>query len=183
MHKRLLLIDTPGHAKIRYHAIGRIANLGNLNGVIFVVDAADCSAGSSGLSEAAAYLYEILVQLQMRRTSSKTLGHSKAIPVLVAVNKLDLFTAAPPAVVGKCLEAEIDHVRRSTAKSLPDSASGLSDLNSSQENDRLGNGGDQPFTFVELTDVNVAVEITGGSVLGNGGPEVAKWWEWIGRNL
>ena len=183
IYKRLLLIDTPGHPKLRYHAMGRIANLGNLNGIIFVVDAADCSAGSSGLSEAAAYLYDILVQLQMRCTSSKTLGRPKVIPLLVAVNKLDLFTAAPSAVVGACLEAEIDCIRMSRAKGLPDLGSGISHQNSSQENDQLGSGGVQPFTFVELTDINVPVEITGGSVLGNGGPEVAKWWEWIGRNL
>ena len=183
MNRRLFLIDTPGHAKLRYHAMEKISNLRNLTGVIFVVDAADCSAGSSGLNKAAEYLYDILLQLQMRPTLPETLGRPKAIPVLVAVNKSDMFTAAPPAVVGKCLEAEINHVRTSRAQGLPDSGSGLSGLHSSQESDRLGDGGNQPFTFVELTDVNVPVEIIGGNVLGDGGPEVAKWWEWIGRYL
>ena len=93
-----------------------------------MVDAADLSSSSSvdgtdSLRLTAEYLHDILLLLQTR---SSKLGakDGKGLPLLLAANKLDLFTALPAALVKSALEKEITKVRDSRSKGLLDSGGG-----------------------------------------------------------
>jgi signal recognition particle receptor subunit beta len=101
--RRFLLSDTPGHGKLRHFATTQLANPTNVRGIIFVVDAASV-AEEAGLNETAEYLHDVLLALQKRYTGATTSKGPKEIPVLVAANKMDLFTALPPHLVAQQLE-------------------------------------------------------------------------------
>jgi len=184
VHKRFLLADTPGHGKLRHHAFDHITKPQNLKGIIFMVDAADMSlAGSEGLRQAAEYLHDLLLVLQKRSTSSKTSKAPKELPVLIAANKLDLFTALPAPLVKAALETEITKVRSSRNKGLLDSGISMNEIDIGEEKEWLGDGGEGKFEFSQMEEVNVPVSVAGGNVLGSDGPDVAQWWNWIGSNL
>ncbi|SLM37646.1 signal recognition particle receptor beta subunit [Lasallia pustulata] len=188
VHKRFLLCDTPGHGKLRYYALDSIIKPQSLKGIIFLVDAANVSTGTGvlgneGLREAAEYLHDVLLLLQKRVTTSTTSRAPKEIPMLIAANKLDLFTALPAALVKTALESEITNVRRSRAKGLLDSGIGIGDADLGEERDWLGDGGEGKFDFSQMEEVNVSVTVSGGNVLGADGADVVRWWDWIGSNL
>ena len=152
------------------------------------MDAADVSTGNSiigseSLRETSEYLHDILLLLQKRSTGSKTSKAPKELPILIAANKLDLFTALPAPLVKSALEAEISKVRTSRNKGLLDSGIGMNDVGVGEEKDWLGDGGEGKFEFSQMEEVNVAVTVAGGNVLGTDGPDVAQWWDWIGGNL
>lgn len=153
-----------------------------------MVDAADIStssatAGNEPLRQAAEYLHDLLLLLQKRSTSSKSTRGPKELPVLVAANKLDLFTALPAPLVKLALESEITKVRSSRGKGLLDSGIGMNDLDIGDEKEWLGDGGEGKFEFSQMEEVNVSVIVAGGNVLGTDGPDVKHWWDWIGSNL
>lgn len=152
------------------------------SGLIFMVDAAAISS-AAGLTEAATYLHDILLTLQKRHTNSKTSKGPASLPVLVAANKLDLFTALPPQLVKKALEEEITKVRATRAKGLLDSGIGMED--EGEERDWLGQGGEGGFSFGQMEESEIEVKIVGGNVVGEGKEEgqVDEWWTWIGENL
>jgi len=188
------LIDTPGHGKLRHHALDSLVRPQNVKGIIFLVDAADLASSSAtgtaadtGLREAAEYLHDILLLLQKRATTGaggKAARTPAEMPVLVAANKLDLFTALPATLVKGVLEAEITKVRSSRAKGLLDSGIGMGEMGDvDEERDWLGDGGEGKFEFSQMEEVNVSVTVAGGSVTGSEGADVAKWWEWIGSQL
>ena len=102
---------------------------------------------------------------------------------MIAANKLDLFTALPAPLVQKYLEAEITSVRISRSKGLLDSGIDMNDWDAGEEKDWLGDGGKGDFEFSQMGEVNVPVTVLGGNVVGPDGPDVAKWWDWIGSNL
>lgn len=188
VHKKFLLVDTPGHGKLRHHAFETVVKPQNLKGIIFMVDAADLSmvhsgTGNESLRQTAEYLHDVLLLLQKRSTSSKTSKAPKELPVLIAANKLDLFTALPAPLVKTALESEISNVRSSRTKGLLDSGIGINDLDIGEEKEWLGDGGDGKFEFSQMDDVNVAVSVAGGNVLGADGPDVKQWWNWIASNL
>lgn len=188
VHKKFLLADTPGHGKLRYHAFDGVTKPQNLKGIIFMVDAADVSIGSTGtgneaLRQTAEYLHDVLLLLQKRSTSSKSSKAHTEVPVLIAANKLDLFTALPAPLVKTALESEISNVRSSRTKGLLDSGIGINDLDIGEEKERLGDGGNGKFEFSQMDEVNVAVSVAGGNVLGADGPDVKQWWDWIASNL
>lgn len=184
MHKKFLLVDTPGHGKLRYHALDTITNPQNLRGIIFIVDAANLSAGDEGLHQASEYLHDILLLLQKRISGLKSSKVQKDIPVLIAANKMDLFTARPAALVKSTLEAEITKIRSSRSKGLLDSGIGMGDVAEVEDSDDwLGEMGSSNFKFNQMGEFNVAVEVMGGSILGSNEPEVDKWWNWIGQRL
>ncbi|MCJ1310561.1 hypothetical protein MMC25_004226 [Agyrium rufum] len=183
VHKRFLLIDTPGHGKLRHHAYDSIVKPQNLKGLIFVVDAANLAPESPGLREAAEYLHDMLLSLQRRTTSIKTSRVPGEIAVLIAANKVDLFTALPAPLVRLALEAEITKVRSSRSAGLLDSGIGVSDDGPGEEQEVLGEGGDGKFEFRQMEEANVDVQILGGCVVSEEGPDVSKWWDWIGGNL
>lgn len=152
-----------------------------------MVDAANLAPGSrefggaiGGMTEAAEYLYDVLLLLQKRYTSAKTSKGPKELPVLIAANKQDLFTAEPAELVIRGLEAELTKIRETRGKGLQ--GVGADGDGDDEESEWLGEGGDGEFRFRQMEEVNVVVEVKGGNVLGEG-PGVGAWWEWIGGQL
>ncbi|KAL9001554.1 MAG: hypothetical protein Q9169_000129 [Polycauliona sp. 2 TL-2023] len=179
--KRLLIQDTPGHGKLRHYAMDSISKPQNLHGIIFVVDAADLSSETGeGARHAAEYLHGVLLGLQKRATNSKSSRAPKEMPVLIAANKLDLFTALPAPLVKSTLESDITKLRKSLSAGLLDSGLGAKDVDAAEEQDWLGEVGDGPFAFSQLQEFNVQVKVLGGNVTGTDGSDVKQWWDWIG---
>ncbi|TVY59699.1 Signal recognition particle receptor subunit beta [Lachnellula suecica] len=164
-HKKFLLLDTPGHGKLRHHALSTLTNPQNLKGLIFVVDAASLSAGDEGLRQTADYLHDVLLLLQKRMESkNKAVKALKEIPILIAANKMDLFTALPAALVKSSLEAEITKVRTSRSKGLLDSGIGMEE--DGDRDEWLGEMGSTEFKFKQMEEFDVAVEVSGGNIVG-----------------
>ena len=181
--RQFLLVDTPGHGKLRHFVTAQLAKPDALRGIIFLVDAA-AAGEEAGLAEAAEYLHDVLLALQKRYTAAKTSKGPREMPVLVAANKLDLFTALPPNLVRVALEKAITDVRRTRAKGLRDSGVGM-DEEDGVEDERgwLGDGGDGAFDFGQMDEVNVHVQVKGGNVVGVDGADAKDWWEWVAEQL
>ncbi|KAF2125046.1 P-loop containing nucleoside triphosphate hydrolase protein [Dothidotthia symphoricarpi CBS 119687] len=183
--RRFLLLDTPGHGKLRHFATAQLANPAHVKGIIFVVDAA-AIAEEAGLNEAASYLHDVLLSLQKRYTESKTSKGPKEIPVLVAANKMDLFTALPASLVKVQLEKAISEVRNSRAKALRDAGAALSggEDEVDEEKEWLGEGGEGAFEFEQMREIGTNVGVLGGNVVsGKEGGDVNAWWAWVGEQL
>ncbi|KDN66377.1 putative signal recognition particle receptor beta subunit [Colletotrichum sublineola] len=185
-HTKFLLVDTPGHGKLRNQAMAKLAagaasDKSKLKAVLFMVDAAAIGENEA-LAPTAGYLYDVLLALQKRATSSKSSKPPAAVPVLVAANKTDLFTALPGALVKSNLEAEITRIRSSRSKGLLDSGVGIDDVGSEEHDDWLGAYGTEKFTFEQLREFDIDVDVTAGNVTGTGsGPD--KWWSWIAQRV
>jgi signal recognition particle receptor subunit beta len=180
---RYQLIDTPGHGKLRAEQALAYLEQPSLSGVIYVVDAAALGSNdSASLKDQAAYLHDVLLQLQRRKAGSGASKATAEIPVLVAANKQDLFTALPPGAVRERLENEIERVRQSKSKGLIDVGDHRED---DDENAALGGGGDERFTFKMFEDeYGIRVEVMGGAVRGEeAGKGVERWEHWIGGCL
>ncbi|KAI1282212.1 signal recognition particle receptor beta subunit-domain-containing protein [Xylaria sp. FL0933] len=187
-HKKFHLIDTPGHGKLRGAAMAQLSGDGKtgqtpfgdsamLRGVLYVLDAATLD---DSLADAASYLYQVLLALQKRAGSGRTSRSPNAVHVLVAANKQDLFTALPASLVRSKLEAELGRIRQSRSKGLLDSGVGVDDIGSEEQDSWLGEYGSEKFTFAQMREFDIEVEVTGGSVLeGN----VDKWWSWISGRI
>jgi signal recognition particle receptor subunit beta len=149
-----------------------------------LVDAASV-AEENGLNETAEYLHDVLLALQKRYTGAKTSKGPKEISVLIAANKMDLFTALPPNLVKLQLEKAISEVRRSRAKGLKDSgvAIGGADDDLDEEKEWLGEGGEGVFDFGQMEEVGTGVTVKGGNVIGGDGVDVEAWFEWIAALL
>ena len=167
---------------MRHYALDNLSKPQNLKGIIFVVDAANISPGSRGLNEAAEFLHDVLLSLQKRATTSRNSKIPSEVPVLIAANKLDLFTALPAALVKTALEKEISNIRASRAKGLLDSGITTNDADSGNDKEWLGDGGEDSFEFSQLKEANITVTFEGGNVIGSG-VNVQNWWEWIGSIL
>ncbi|KAL8810709.1 MAG: hypothetical protein Q9223_002156 [Gallowayella weberi] len=182
--KKLFVQDTPGHGKLRHYAMDSISKPQNLQGVIFVVDAADLSSDAGeGARQTAEYLHDVLLQLQKRATGTKSSRAPQEMPVLIAANKLDLFTALPATLVKNTLESELTKVRKSLSAGLLDSGVGTKDLDAPEDKDWLGEYGEGKFEFTQLEEFNVQVKVLGGNVTGAEGSDVRQWWDWIGSIL
>ncbi|KAK1658317.1 signal recognition particle receptor beta subunit [Colletotrichum godetiae] len=189
-HTKFLLVDTPGHGKLRNYALGKLASgagggsgskNSKLKAIVFMVDAAAIGENEA-LAPTASYLYEVLLGLQKRAASSKSSKPPPPIPVLVAANKTDLFTALPGALVKSNLEAEITRIRSSRSKGLLDSGVGIDDVGSEENDDWLGAYGTEKFTFDQLREFDVDVDVIAGNVTGSAtGPD--KWWSWIAQRI
>lgn len=188
--------DTPGHGKLRSaQGLSELVTMSTakdknlrLRGVVFMIDTAAMNEEET-LRDTASYLHDVLLALQKRALKS---GRSSArvaaeIPVLVAANKQDLFTALPAGSVREKLEAEIDRIRKSKSKGLmnaSEDAGGAED-----EDETLGSADAQgTFSFKLLEDeVGVKVDVVGGAVKGDEegdlGAGVRKWEDWIGQCL
>lgn len=188
--KRFLLIDTPGHGKLRHYAMDQVTEPENLRGIIFMVDATSLSeAGHEeqtaiGLRETAEYLYDILLLLQRRSMKVKSSRAIKELPVLIAVNKLDLFTALPAPLVKTRLEGEITGIRESRSKGLLDSSIDIGDSGDVDEDKYwLGEPDDNKFTFSQMSEMSVPIEVAGGYATGPDGADVKQWQGWIASLL
>ncbi|KAI1491034.1 signal recognition particle receptor beta subunit-domain-containing protein [Biscogniauxia mediterranea] len=192
-HRKFLLVDTPGHGKLRGHALGRLgrgsggeeSHQALLKGVVFVVDSAalDDDDDNNALSDAAAYLYDVLLALQRRAAGAgnRSARRPDAVPLLIAANKNDLFTALPAALVKSSLEAELGRIRQSRSKGLLDSGVGADDDVGSEEQDGwLGEYGSEKFSFAQMREFDIDVQVVGGSVLEG---QVDKWWDWIAGQI
>ncbi|KAL6867128.1 P-loop containing nucleoside triphosphate hydrolase protein [Trichoderma novae-zelandiae] len=178
-HTKFLLVDTPGHGKLRNVAMGKLARTEKVKAVVFVVDAAALGEQET-LAPTAAYLYDVLLFLQKRATSK---GKDKAsIPVLVAANKMDLFTALPATMVKSHLELELSRIRASRSKGLLDSGVGMDDVGSEDQDGWLGEYGSEKFTFQQMGEFDIEVEVLSGSVLTEE-PGADKWWWWIAQRV
>ncbi|KAI0006474.1 P-loop containing nucleoside triphosphate hydrolase protein [Xylariaceae sp. FL0662B] len=191
-HRKFLLIDTPGHGKLRAQALNHLfpgngsgdagaekgAPNDRLRGVVFVVDAA---ALDDNLADAAAYLYEVLLALQRRTGAGRTSKTPNAVAVLVAANKADLFTALPASLVRGHLEAELGRIRQSRSKGLLDSGVGVDEVGAAEDQDVwLGQYGSDKFTFDQMREFDLEVDVVGGSILE---AKVDKWWDWISSRI
>lgn len=159
-----------------------------LRGVIFMVDTA-ALVDEATLRDTATYLHDVLLVLQKRalgkgKSSTKRVSE---IPVLVAANKQDLFTALPPGSVREKLEAEIDRIRKSKTKGLMDASMDSAAVDA-DEDDVLGDDyAEGVFSFKLLEQVGIKVEVAGGAVKGDQqeefGSGVRRWEEWVGMCL
>ncbi|KAI0910406.1 signal recognition particle receptor beta subunit-domain-containing protein [Ustulina deusta] len=187
-HRKFHLVDTPGHGKLRGAAMAQLGgdgksgqtqfgDLAMLRGVIYMLDAATLD---DSLADAATYLYHVLLALQKRAGSGRTSRAPNAVHVLVAANKLDLFTALPASLVRTNLESELGRIRQSRSKGLLDSGVGTDEIGSEEQDSWLGEYGSEKFTFAQMREFDIEVEVIGGSVLE---ADVDKWWGWISGHV
>lgn len=143
-------------------------------------------AEESGLNEAAEYLHDVLLALQKRYTGAKSSKGPKEIPVLVAANKMDLFTALPASLVKIQLEKAVTEVRSRRAKALKDAGVALSggDDEVDEEKEWLGEGGEGAFEFVQMQEIGSTVDVVAGNVVsGKQVGDVDAWWKWLAEQL
>jgi len=181
-HTKFLMVDTPGHGKLRNVAMGKLARTEKLRALVFVVDAAALGE-QDVLAQTAGYLHDVLLFLQKRATDQKS-GAAKAghIPVLIAANKMDLFTALPSTLVKTNLETELTRIRATRSKGLLDSGVGMDDVGSEEQDGWLGEYGSEKFSFKQMQEFDIDVEILPGNVTGDG-PGADKWWWWIAQKI
>lgn len=187
---KFLLVDTPGHGKLRHYAHGRLTLEGTqstrLKAVVFVVDAA-ALAEPDVLADTASYLYDVLLALQRRMGNTRTSKAPYAIPLLVAANKADLFTALPARLVRTSLEKELGRIRRTRSRGLLDSgaddaAGGDLGPGADDADDWLGEYGSAEFKFDQMREFDTEVDVVSGNITGDG-PGVDAWWGWIGSRI
>ncbi|CAK7235483.1 hypothetical protein SCUCBS95973_009285 [Sporothrix curviconia] len=185
--KKFLVVDTPGHGKLRGATLAKLTSASStasdtkLRAVVYMVDSA-ALAEDGGIAAAASYLYDILLALQKRMGAGNSSKAPPAIPVLVAANKADLFTALPAALIKTQLEAELGRIRTSRSKGLLSSGVGADDIDSANESDEwLGEYGSKAFHFAQMREFDIEVDVVAGNVVGGdgSGPGVDKWWKWI----
>lgn len=182
-HTKFLLIDTPGHGKLRNVAMERLNRCERLKAIVFMVDAAALGEPES-LAPTASYLYDILLFLQ-KCVSDKSNNNKKnntPVPVLIAANKVDLFTALPSTLVKTNLEAELSRIRSSRSKGLLDSGVGIDDVDSEEQDAWLGEYGSEKFSFKQMQEFEIDVDVLPGNVTGDG-PGAEKWWWWIAQRI
>jgi GTPase SAR1 family protein len=188
------LVDTPGHGKLRSVAFDYITDADKLSGVIFVVDAADLSGPGQdsqlrgGLQDAAHFLHDVLLRLQkaVSQQQANKKRQPRELPVLVAANKLDLFTALPTPLVKSRLEAEISKVRDSRRRALFDSSVGTGmegPAEEDEEREMLGDPLEEKFLFSQMAELGVPVQVLGGHAAGPDGGDVKAWWKWIAERM
>ena len=159
----------------------------NARGIIYMLDAATLS-GNEALRDAATYLHDALMVLQQRVYKGGSFVTRKVnhIPVLVAANKQDLFTALPAEAVKAKLEEEIERYRQSKRKGLLDASENPT---GDDEPEVLGGDeGERKFSFKMLEEeVGVSVTVLGGAVKSDEGADpsagVRKWEEWVASCL
>ncbi|KAL1297006.1 hypothetical protein AAFC00_004601 [Neodothiora populina] len=173
------LIDTPGHGKLRHHAFTALESEKRLRGLIFVLDSA-AVASPAGLTEAAMYLHDVLLALQKRHTASKTSKGPASIPVLIAANKLDIFTGLPAQVIKKKLQQEITNIRTTRAKGLLDSATGSE--GEDEEREWLGEGGEGVFKFKQLEESEIEVTVLGSIAIGDQA-QTDEMLQWVAQQM
>lgn len=138
-------------------------------------------AGDEGLREAADYLHDLLLLMQKLMDGKTTTKAPQELPILIAANKMDLFTALPAALVKSSLEREITKVRVSRSKGLLDS--GMSTDEDEDKDEWLGEMGSTDFKFSQMEEFNISVEVAGGNVIGSDGGSVDAWWKWVANRL
>lgn len=159
--------------------MGKLTRAEKLRGIVFMVDAAALGE-QEVLASTASYLYDVLLHLQKQATLDTK--DKLSVPVLIAANKVDLFTALPSTLVKANLEAELTRIRASKSKGLLDSGVGMDDLGSEEQDAWLGEYGSEKFSFKQMSEFDIDVQVTPGNVTGDGpGPD--KWWWWMAQQI
>lgn len=180
-HSKFRLIDTPGHGKLRPLAMENLSQSKMLKAIVFVVDAATLSEQEM-LSPTATYLYDVLLFLQRRASAKSRKRGAAATPVLVAANKMDLFTALPAAMVKTRLEKELGRIRLSRSKRLLDSDADPDGLGVDEQETWLGDYASDEFCFEQLQEIGISVQVLPGSVTAEGA-DADTWWWWIAQRV
>ncbi|BFZ59369.1 hypothetical protein YB2330_000377 [Saitoella coloradoensis] len=155
------LVDLPGHPKLAHLFEAELA-LNTPKGLVFVIDSA-ALARPDAIRAVAEQLYALFVRLQKVKT---------AVPVLIACNKSDLFTALPAPRVKTLLEAEIEKIRKIRSAEIS-----LAEGEDEEDKELLGwEGEDFKFGMLEGTEV----EVVSGSVDKN---EVQAWKDWMAERV
>eukprot|EP00794_Sanderia_malayensis_P015444 gene15444-17023_t len=128
--KRLVVIDLPGHERIRGQYIKKYEE--NTRGILFLVDSATFPKQARDIAE---FLYDIFASKVWRKTKP---------PILVVCNKQDLPVAKSCNVIKTQLEKELNNLRKTRAAALK----GTDDSNS-PENVDIGKKG-KDFSFNNL---------------------------------
>lgn len=158
----LRLVDCPGNEKLQQFTVQEL-RLGNTKAAVFVVDAA---AGPEQIKKAAPAL---LTVLELTNKEGE-----EPIPVLIAVNKFDQFSALSVNKVTALLESELTQLRDSKSQGLMSSTEtdGFEDDSQFQ----LGVPG-QPFKFTDLEGVVGVVD--GSALVGR----LDKWENWLEEEI
>jgi signal recognition particle receptor subunit beta len=157
------LMDMPGHPKLYYMTENAIdANRTNINGIIYMIDAA---SGAAGVSEAANGLYRLLQQTEKR---------SGGVPILVAASKSDVFNVVSAARLKTVLEDEINQLRSAKAQSV-------GDVKINAQGQDTGEHGDEGYWIglegkFEFAQLEGEVAVLDGSVKAG---RTAKWESWV----
>jgi signal recognition particle receptor subunit beta len=175
------MVDTPGHGKLRSEqALSQLTNPA-VRGVVFMVDSTALESSTSEVArDSATYLHDLLVALQRRKTGKVKV--KTEIPVLLAANKQDLFTALPAGAIKERLQTQLEKIRRSKTRGV---TSVDADPDAEEEDDTLGGGGEDLFSFKLMEEeYGITIDVAGGAVRGEeAGKGVRKWEEWIGSCL
>lgn len=158
----LRLVDCPGNEKLQQFTVQEL-RLGNTKAAVFVVDAA---SGPEQIKQAAPAL---LTVLELTNKEGE-----EPIPVLIAVNKIDQFSALSVNKVIALLEGELTQLRDSKSQGLMSSTENDGFEDDSQF--QLGVPG-QPFKF---TDLEGTVGVVDGSALVG---RLDKWENWLEEEI
>lgn len=168
----ITLIDIPGHPKLFQRFDQTIATHSNIKGILFVVDAADCTP--KGLEKMAQYLFRVLLRTEQR---------DGGIDIMIACNKADVFSMVPSSKLRDILQDELTDIRDAKVNSLGavknedtisnkgkdgDDDDGFDDL---ADGSWLGTKGKIDFSKLEGQ-----VSLADGSVTTN---NVESWKRWI----
>lgn len=159
------------------------------------MDSTNLGSGSGSLSDTAEYLHDVLLMLQRAHSGAKT-SKSQEIPLLIAANKADLFTALPTPLVRSALESEITRIRETRGRGLAGVetvgkseglGSGDGGMREQDEEEPLGGSVEGKFDFKAMEEYNVHIEVIGGSARNEGeissGDGLEAWWNWVAAQL
>lgn len=52
-----------------------------------------------------------------------------------------------------------------------------------EKDDWLGEMGSKQFKFSQMEEFDIYIEVCGGNVQGEDGPDVKEWWRWVSERL
>lgn len=175
------MTDTPGHPKLRSLALAGIARPDKTSyiGVIYMLDSGDLSA-QGRITDTVAYLYEILVAAQQRytRLSESSSGSLEPLPVLIACNKSELFTALPANKISALLQSELGKMKETKRKGLLNAGADAEDDENIDE--ILGDENSNNITWEGLREYGVDISIHSGSIKKE---DIGQWKSWISSSL
>ncbi|EPS38340.1 hypothetical protein H072_7962 [Dactylellina haptotyla CBS 200.50] len=173
------LKDTPGHPKLRSFALTTITDpTASCLGIVYMLDSAAIIA-QPRLTDTVEYLYELLLAVQKRYTVlSETTTTAEPIPLLIACNKNDLFTALPSAKISSQLQSELGRMKETKRKGLLNAGAGENDDEDLEQ--VLGDDRSDQITWEGLREFGVDVSLQSGSIKSG---SVGGWTSWVSECL
>ncbi|KAK6348289.1 hypothetical protein TWF718_006095 [Orbilia javanica] len=171
--------DTPGHPKLRSTALDTIIQpTESCIGVVYVLDSAVLST-QARITDTAEYLYELLLAIQKRyAVLSESTTSTEPIPLLIACNKNDLFTALPSTKISNLLQTELSRMKETKRKGLLNAGAGEND---DEDMDHvLGDETSDQITWDGLKEFGVEISVQSGSVKSGA---VDGWTSWMSACL